>query len=62
MKSSGHIQYIYLFLNIRVPEFSSRTKIEVIVSDVLAKQIIDDIKNLSKGSASDGKVFIKRCF
>jgi nitrogen regulatory protein P-II 1 len=43
-----------------VPEFGSRTKIDVLVSDPLAKQLVDDlIKNLSTGSASDGKIFVK---
>ena len=43
-----------------VPAFGSRTKIDVLVSDPLAKQLVDDlIKNLSTGSASDGKIFVK---
>jgi nitrogen regulatory protein P-II 1 len=42
-----------------VPEFGSRTKIEVLVKDSLAKEIIDDLlKNISTGSTSDGKIFV----
>ena len=42
-----------------VPEFGFRTKIEVLVADALAKEIIDDIiKKISTGSASDGKIFV----
>lgn len=42
-----------------VPEFGFRTKIEVLVADSLARQIVDDIiKKISTGSASDGKVFV----
>jgi nitrogen regulatory protein P-II 1 len=41
------------------PEFGFRTKIEVLVSDITAKEIIDDVlKVISTGSASDGKVFV----
>ncbi len=43
-----------------VPEFGTRTKLEALVSDSLAKQIIDDILgSLSTGSASDRKIFVK---
>jgi len=43
-----------------VPEFGTRTKLEVLVPDSLAKQIIDDLLgNLSTGSVSDGKIFVK---
>jgi nitrogen regulatory protein P-II 1 len=42
-----------------VPEFGSRTKIEVLVTDSLSKQIIDDLLNrISTGSTSDGKIFV----
>jgi len=42
-----------------VPEFGPWTKVEVVVSDPQAKQIIDDIlKVISTGSASDGKIFV----
>lgn len=42
-----------------VPEFASRIKIEVIVSDSLAKPIIEDILNvISTGSDYDGKIFV----
>jgi nitrogen regulatory protein P-II 1 len=42
-----------------VPEFGSRTKIEVIVSDNMLKPIIDDmLKALSRGSSPDGKIFV----
>ncbi len=43
-----------------VPEFGTRTKLEVLVPDSLAKQIIDDLlRSLSTGSVSDGKIFVK---
>jgi nitrogen regulatory protein P-II 1 len=43
-----------------VPEFGSRTKIEVLVPDSTYKQLVDDILNaISTGSAADGKIFIK---
>ncbi len=42
-----------------IPEFGSRTKIEVLVPDAVAKSIIDDVlKQVSTGSASDGKIFV----
>ena len=42
-----------------VPEFGFRTKIEVLVSDALASEIIKDLlKEISTGSASDGKIFV----
>jgi nitrogen regulatory protein PII len=42
-----------------VPEFGSRTKIEVLVKDSLCKEIIDDLlKKISTGSTSDGKIFV----
>ena len=43
-----------------VPEFGTRTKLEVLVPDSSAKQIIDDLLgSLSTGSVSDGKIFVK---
>jgi|SRR5689334_21532612 nitrogen regulatory protein P-II 1 len=46
-----------------VPEFGSRTKVDVMVSDPLSKQIVNDlITNLSTGSSSDGKIFVKDIF
>src|SRR2546428_12612288 len=43
-----------------VPEFVTRTKLEVLVPDSSAKQIIDDLLgSLSTGSVSDGKIFVK---
>jgi nitrogen regulatory protein P-II 1 len=43
-----------------VPEFGSRTKIEVLVPDSTYKPIVDEIlKTVSTGSAADGKIFIK---
>jgi nitrogen regulatory protein P-II 1 len=43
-----------------VLEFGSRTKVDVIVSDAISKKIVDElIKNLSTGSESDGKIFVK---
>jgi nitrogen regulatory protein P-II 1 len=42
-----------------VPEFGFRTKIEELVPDAKAKEIVDDLlRTLSTGSASDGKIFI----
>lgn len=42
-----------------VPEFGSRTKIEVLVKDSLSKLIIEDLlKKISTGSTSDGKIFV----
>ena len=42
-----------------IPEFGSRTKIEVLVKDSLCKGIIDDfLKKISTGSTSDGKIFV----
>jgi nitrogen regulatory protein P-II 1 len=41
------------------PEFGFRTKVEVLVSDAKAKEIIDEVLSvLSSGSASDGKIFV----
>jgi nitrogen regulatory protein P-II 1 len=43
----------------QVPEFGTRTKIEVLVADSQAKPIIDDLLvNVSTGSSSDGKIFV----
>src|ERR671922_2212277 len=43
-----------------VPEFGTRTKIEVLVSDSTYKQLVDEILNtVSTGSAADGKIFVK---
>jgi nitrogen regulatory protein P-II 1 len=42
-----------------VPEFGFRTKIEVLVNDKLASEIVKDLlKRISTGSASDGKIFV----
>jgi len=42
-----------------VPEFGFRTKIEVLVSDATATKIINALlKEISTGSASDGKIFV----
>ena len=43
-----------------VPEFGTRTKIEVLVSDSTYKQLVDEILNtVSTGSVADGKIFVK---
>jgi nitrogen regulatory protein P-II 1 len=43
-----------------IPEFGTRTKVEVLVSDSQYKQIVDEIlKTVSTGSAADGKIFVK---
>src|SRR5690606_15705934 len=42
-----------------VPEFGYRTKIEVVVSDDVAKSIITDVLNfLGTGSSAIGKIFV----
>jgi len=42
-----------------VPEFGFRTKVEVLIPDEKAREIIDDVlKVVSTGSASDGKIFL----
>jgi nitrogen regulatory protein P-II 1 len=42
-----------------VPEFSSRTKIEVVVADSLVKPIVHEILNvLRKTSSASGKIFV----
>jgi nitrogen regulatory protein PII len=42
-----------------VPDFGPWTKIEVLVADSKVKQIVDDLlQTISRGSASDGKIFI----
>jgi nitrogen regulatory protein P-II 1 len=42
-----------------IPEYGSRTKIEVLVSDSLSEPIIDEVlKTISTGSPSDGKIFV----
>jgi nitrogen regulatory protein P-II 1 len=41
------------------PDFGPWTKIEVLVADSKVKQIVDDLlQTISRGSASDGKIFI----
>jgi nitrogen regulatory protein P-II 1 len=41
------------------PEFGFRTKVEVLVPDTKAKEIINEVLDvLSSGSASDGKIFV----
>jgi nitrogen regulatory protein P-II 1 len=41
------------------PDFGTWTKIEVLVADLKVKQIVDDIlQSISRGSASDGKIFV----
>lgn len=43
-----------------VPEFGSRTKVQVVIPDSMEKPLVDDIiAGISTGSASDGKVFVK---
>jgi len=43
-----------------VPEFGTRTKVEVLVSDSTYKPLIEEIiKTVSTGSAADGKIFVK---
>ncbi len=41
------------------PKYGSRTKIEVIVDDTLSNDIITQLlKQLTRGSVSDGKIFV----
>jgi nitrogen regulatory protein P-II 1 len=41
------------------PEFGTRTRLEVIVPDSVAEQLIQDLlTTLSTGSAKDGKIFV----
>lgn len=43
-----------------VPEFGTRTMVQVIVPDSLEKTLISEIINgVSTGSAGDGKIFVK---
>jgi nitrogen regulatory protein P-II 1 len=43
-----------------IPEFAKRIKVEAIVPDSSAKQIIDDIlNNISPGSDAHGMIFVK---
>lgn|SRR5919106_3484569 len=43
-----------------VPEFGSRTMVQVLVPDSMEKAIISDIMDrISTGSAGDGKIFVK---
>jgi nitrogen regulatory protein P-II 1 len=63
VKGRGHSEneLIYVGTGVMkyVPEFGHGTKVEVLVSDSQASQIIDDIlKVISTGSASDGKLFV----
>ena len=42
-----------------VPEFASRTKVEVVVSDLLVKGIVDDVlKSFGNGTLAIGKIFV----
>ena len=41
-----------------VPEFEPGTKVEVLVSDSQAKQIIDDIVKITNIDSSSGKIFV----
>jgi nitrogen regulatory protein P-II 1 len=43
-----------------VPEFGSRTIVQVIVPDSVEKALVSDIMDrISTGSAGDGKIFVK---
>lgn len=43
-----------------VPEFGSRTMVQVIVPDSAEKPLVSDIfEKISTGSAGDGKIFVK---
>ena len=63
IKGRGHSKYepVDVGRGVRryVPEFGSWTKVEILVTDSQAKQIIDDILEvISTGSASDGKILV----
>jgi nitrogen regulatory protein P-II 1 len=46
-----------------VPKYGTKTKIEVLVEDTLAKKIIDELlSKLTTGSVSDGKIFVYDVF
>jgi nitrogen regulatory protein P-II 1 len=43
-----------------IPEFGSRTMVQVIIPDSMEKVLISDIMDgISTGSAGDGKIFVK---
>jgi nitrogen regulatory protein P-II 1 len=43
-----------------VPEFGSRTMVQVIIPDSMEKVLISDIMDgISTGSSGDGKIFVK---
>ena len=43
-----------------IPEFGSKTMVQVVVPDSIEKVVISDILDrLSTGSAGDGKIFVK---
>ena len=43
-----------------VPEFGSRTMVQVVIPDSMEKVLISDIMDrLSTGSAGDGKIFVR---
>jgi nitrogen regulatory protein P-II 1 len=42
-----------------IPEYGSRTKMEVLVPDSLVEQIVNDVlAKVSTGSSSEGKIFV----
>ena len=41
------------------PEHEKRTKLETIVSDSIAKQLIDDLIKIDSGSKGHGMIFVK---
>ena len=46
-------------VSMHTPKYGSRTKIEVIVDDTLSNDIINELlKQLTRGSVSDGKIFV----
>jgi nitrogen regulatory protein P-II 1 len=63
IKGRGHSKYESEYVGTGVmeytPEFGYWTKIEVIVTDSQVKQITEDLlQTISRGSSSDGKIFI----
>ena len=45
---------------VHLPEFTSRVKVEVVVSDELARQVVETIRSAAKtGRAADGKILVQ---
>lgn len=52
--------WTYMTGKMKTPEYTKRTKVEVIVPDSMAKEIVDEIlNNISPGKEAHGMIFIK---